>query len=302
MRNIVTNDLRKTYNDGTEALSGINIDCSSGKIYCVLGVNGAGKTTLIRILSTQLLPSSGSAHVQGFDVVKEASEVRSSIAVVPQDVRPSPSMSAWQHVYWYLASRGFKDTEAKSRSLESLKTLELMDVKDKLAAKLSGGQMKRIIVAAALATGTDLIFLDEPTAGLDPIGRRYVWDALRKMLKDERTILITTHHMDEAELFADHVLIMHKGKIVASSTPSELKSTFKYKFKIVIEQECPQDYSSFGKSVQVGDRTILYIDNERKLSELAAEISRKGYTFSVRPIDLEDVFFEIVGENSNVVS
>ncbi len=165
MSAIVTEKLVKVYADATEALMNVDIRCDEGQLCCIAGLNGAGKATLLRILSTQLLPTRGIAYVLGFNVVNEAERIRNRIAVVPQDASPAGHMSAWQHVYLYLASRGIALAQAKRSAKNALELLDLWDVKDKPAAMLSGGQRKRIIVAMALATDADVIFLDEPTAG-----------------------------------------------------------------------------------------------------------------------------------------
>lgn len=302
MNIIITENLGKVYGDGTQALKDVNICCESGKLYCALGPNGAGKTTLVRILSTQLLPTSGSAYILGFDVVKEANRLRNRIVIVPQDVRPNASMTAWQHVYWYLLSRGYSRLDAKNNARAALKLLELWDIKDKHSIMLSGGQMRRITVAMALATNADVMFLDEPTAGLDPIGRRHVWNALREMVRDGRTILLTTHHMDEAEMLADHVIMLNKGRIVISATPSYLKSLVKHRFKVIIEGEKSDVYEHFGETARVGDRTIVYLSDEERLEELVTDVANENLSVSIRPIDLEDVFFKLMGEKIEMSS
>lgn len=297
MNTISSEKLGKVYNDGTQAIQDVNISCDSGHLYSVLGPNGAGKTTLLRILSTQLLPTYGKAKVLGFDVVKEAGKIRSQIAVVPQDAGSVSHMSAWQHVYWYLVSRGYTFSKAKKSAKKALELLDLWHIKDKPSIALSGGQRKRIIVAMALATDAEVLFLDEPTAGLDPLVRRNVWSGLREEVRNGRTILLTTHNMEEAEMLADHVFMVNKGKIVASANPSKLKTLLTHKFKVLLEgTKGVNEYRGYGEVLTIGDRVVVYLDDEERLRELILDVSRRDLTLSVRPIDLEDVFIKLVGE------
>lgn len=296
---ITTHNLSKVYRGGTKALQQVDIRCKESQVYCVLGPNGAGKTTLLRILATQLLPTNGEAHLLDFDVIKEAKEIRKRIAVVPQDANPAAHMSPWQHVFWYLISRGYSFTEARRQAGNALKLLGLWDVKDKYAATLSGGQRKRIIVAMAFSTDAEVLFLDEPTAGLDPLARRQVWSEIRGKVKEGRTVFLTTHLMEEAEMLADSLLIINKGKIIASGTPSELKALLKYKFKVILKLKGEKEadkFTEYGEVSVIGDYSIVYPHTEEKLKQLVADVPKQKFSLTVQPIDIEDVFVKLVGE------
>lgn len=299
MEVIATHDLCKVYGERTEALRGVNISCESGRLYCLVGPNGAGKTTLLRILTTQLLPTRGDAYVMGFDVVQEAEEIRRRIAVVPQDVRPASSMTVWQHVYWYLVSRGYALTQAKRDAEAALKLLDLWDVRDRYAGTLSGGQRKRIIVAMTLGTDAQVLFLDEPTAGLDPMVRRDVWGSLREKVRRGQSIFLTTHYMEEAEMLADSILMLNKGEIVASGPLSELKTVLKHTVKVVLEGiKGVGEFEGYGEVSTIGDRVVVYPDGDRRLKQLVAEATARDLTLTIQPVDLEDVFINRVGEKT----
>jgi ABC-2 type transport system ATP-binding protein len=296
---ISTYNLTKVYPNGTRALQNINIRCKGGQLYCLVGENGAGKTTLLRILTTQLLLTDGECYVMGFDVMKEADKVRKHIAIVPQDASPVSSMSVWQHVYWYLVSRGQSFAQAKIDAKNALKLLNLWDLKDKYPGMLSGGQKKRIIVAMALATNADVLFLDEPTAGLDPIAKKDVWGSLRERVANGHTIFLTTHDMEEAEMLSDNLIMINKGKIVASGTLSELRMLLEHRFKVILRGVKGIEgtkFERYGEILTIGDRLVIYPINEEKLKQLVADASARGFMVEVRPTSLEDVFTKLLGE------
>lgn len=297
MEVIVTSNLGKVYGNGVEALRDVNIHCKDARLYCLMGPNGAGKTTLLRILTTQLIPTCGNAYIMGFDVVREADRVRRHIAIVPQDVGAIGFLSVWQHVYLYLLSRGNSPAQARRSTERSLKLLGLYDVRNRYPLELSGGQRQRIIVAMVLATDAEVIFLDEPTVGLDPIVRKEVWSNLREIVKSGRTVFLTTHYMEEAEMLADYLFIINKGEIKASGSPSELKSLLKCKFKVVLKDvKDVNEFGGYGEILTIGDRVIIYPNDEQKLKELVADASIRGISLSVQPTDMDDVFMKVVGK------
>ena len=297
MEILSTNNLSKIYSDGTQALKDINISCKEGQLHCLVGPNGAGKTTLLRILSTQLLPTHGNAYIMGFDILREAEKVRKRIAVVPQDAGPDVTMTPWQHVYWYLISRGESLVQAKKAAESTLKLLGLWEIRDRYAIALSGGQRKRILVAMALATDADILFLDEPTAGLDPLARRSVWSALRERVKNGQTVFLTTHNMEEAEALADDLYMINKGEIVVSGTTSEFKSCLSYKFKVTLKLTTDADeFKKYGDLLIVGDRITVYPRSDKELQRLIATCTTRGMRLEIRSVDLEDVFIKLIGE------
>src|SRR5262245_46132821 len=207
MHAIATKEIAKAYkNSKVYALRNINVCVESGKIFTLLGRNGAGKTTFVRICATQLLPTSGSAEVLGHDVILEPGKIRNKISVVPQEGRPLRALTPWDHVYNWLRLRGMDKDESRIRSEQALYDFDLFKVKDTPAMNLSGGMKQKILVAMAMATDAEMLFLDEPTIGLDPVSRRQVWKSIKQKRDAGKTIILTTHYMDEAESLADELL------------------------------------------------------------------------------------------------
>jgi ABC-2 type transport system ATP-binding protein len=186
--------LTKTYHRSkTRALSDISITVDRGEIFTLLGRNGAGKTTFLRIAATQLAPTKGRMSVLGHDVKDEPLAIRSRIAVVPQEGGTIGPLTPWDHIYLTLLARGMSRTEAHDRADKTIDQLELTDYRNSPADLLSGGLKQRVRVAMAVATDADLIFLDEPTLGLDAVSRRRIWGVLNGIQKEGRSILLTTH-------------------------------------------------------------------------------------------------------------
>ncbi|MEM4576995.1 MAG: ABC transporter ATP-binding protein [Candidatus Nezhaarchaeales archaeon] len=214
MKAIISRDVWKTYKNGVTALKGVSFSVDKGKVVAILGRNGAGKTTWIKIASTQLLPTQGTVEILGYDVVSNPWNVRELIATVPQEGSPLDVLTPFEFVYSYLLIRGYERAEAKERSYEVLELLELKPYEKVTIGELSGGLKRRVMVATVLASGAEVMFLDEPTTGLDPLARRSVWKALREAKRLGGTMLLTTHYMDEVESLADNIVIIHDGKLM----------------------------------------------------------------------------------------
>src|SRR5579862_9472848 len=205
-------EVRKVYqtrgSPTVEALSGVSLSVPRGERVALLGRNGAGKTTFLKIAATLLRPSSGRVEVFGHDVDAHPDQVRPLIAVVPQEGRPFFHLTPREQVYAYLRARGFDRAEAKRRSDEALGQMGLTEVADRLAITLSGGQRQRTMVATVIATEAPLLFLDEPTIGMDPFARRSVWKSLRDLNRRGSTIVLTTHYLDEADALSQRLYII----------------------------------------------------------------------------------------------
>ena len=212
---IITEELSKIYKGSKiPALDSVSLTVRSRQVFTLLGRNGAGKTTFVRICATQLMPTSGKVNVLGYDVITEPKKVRDLISIVPQEGRPLRALTPWDHVYNWLQIRGQNRSQAKINTKTILENLELYDVKDRPAMNLSGGMKQKILVAMAMATDAQLLFLDEPTIGLDPISRRQVWSAIKKWKTQGKSILLTTHYMDEAEMLSDRIAIIDHGRSI----------------------------------------------------------------------------------------
>ena len=231
MGKLECNGLTKVYEDHRKALENVTFSVETNGIFGLIGRNGAGKTTLIRILATELQPTAGTASINGFDVLRQESKLREKIAIVPQEARAVRWMTAKQTVFSYLLWRGWGYNDAKRLADESLAKLGLEEYANVLTSKLSGGTKRKVLLATVTASEADVIFLDEPTTGLDPISRRELWEILRALGK-ERFIFLTTHYLEEAEQLADKIGILKDGKLVSFGTLPELRKTVRYQYSI----------------------------------------------------------------------
>ena len=277
--------LGKTYPGGTEALRDASFRIPKGEVFCLLGRNGAGKTTLLRILATQLRPTTGKALVFGHDVVHEARAIRERISVVPQEARPQMMLSAYDHVLLMGLIRGMSRPDAKARTKEIMEEFELWEHKDKLTADLSGGLRQRVMISIALMVEPELLFLDEPTIGLDPLGRRQVWGMVRRMTKKGVTVLLTTHYMDEAEKLADRLAIADKGRMVFLGGVDEAKAVGGNGMRVIIEP----------LATNGGTREVLSPKSNEDIVAIVQRGLDQGRRVTFQPPTLEDAFIQMVG-------
>ncbi len=221
---ISVNDLVEVYSDGTKAVNGINFKVQEGEFFGFLGPNGAGKSTTIKILTTLLRKTSGSANVVGYDLDKNPKEIRPLIGVQSQETVVDQDLTGRENLVLQGNFHGMRGKELNERVDELLKLVEISDVANKRAAFYSGGMKKRLDLASALVHKPRLLFLDEPTTGLDPQSRSTIWSYLTKLNKEEGiTIFLTTQYMEEADKLCGRLSIIDNGQIVASGTPSDLK-------------------------------------------------------------------------------
>jgi len=262
-------NIRKTYGKVT-AVDGVSFCIGKGEIFGLLGENGAGKTTTIKMLSTLAKPDSGKILLNGQEIMKDRKATRKSIAVVSQDMNLDYEMTVFEVMYVYALLRGIRNSVQ-----EIDKTIERFGLSAKRDAKvgtLSGGQKRRVMAARALLSGAELVFMDEPTVGLDPSVRREMWDIILQMQADGRSILLTTHYTDEAEYLCGRVAIMEKGRIIRLDTPEKLIDTA----------------GCF--AVDVNSRTMLFQDGQEADEYITAE----GLTgLKVRRTKLDDVMVNI---------
>jgi ABC-2 type transport system ATP-binding protein len=298
MKALQANMLTKVYKKSKQpALDGIDLGIDSGQIFTMLGRNGAGKTTFLRIASTQLLPTSGTVNVLGLDVVSQAKQLREKIAIAPQEAETMYPLTPRDHVLLNLRMRGMPKEEAKRRAQEALDNLELSEVADVNSEWLSGGLKQRVIVAMALGTDAELIFLDEPTIGLDPVNRRRVWDQLTRLKGGGKTIVLTTHYMDEAEALSDNLVIINRGKVVASGTPQTVKAAVTRRTtRVDVHDKFTQsELGRYGHVSVIAGRFRVLTDAEGAKS-LGDDAVARGASIAISPVTLDDVFVDIVGE------
>ncbi|UCB61202.1 MAG: ABC transporter ATP-binding protein [Candidatus Bathyarchaeota archaeon] len=291
---VASHNLLKTYGGSVEALRGVAISIQQGELFTLLGPNGAGKTTYLRIIATQLLPTKGDAEVLGYDVVEEAKQVRQHIAVVPQDAAAYGNYTPWDYAYYFAKLRGMPSADAKQAAKKALEDVELFGLRNRVCASLSGGEKKRAIIASALASKAEVLMLDEPTSGLDAVARRGVWSALRDMVREGKTILLTTHIMEEAEMVSDRLAIIHNGTVIADGSPDRVKQMAKEKFRVVVRGKI-NSLPAAHDVVKLGDKQIIYVSNEDEALELVRKVLKKGLNAEAAPITLEDVFVKLVG-------
>jgi ABC-2 type transport system ATP-binding protein len=223
---IETHDLRRTFTSrkgAVDAVAGVDLDVKKGEIFGFLGPNGAGKTTTLRMLSTLLPPSSGDATVAGFDLRRDPAKVRYQIGYVSQEGSSAPEVPGRTELVMQGRLYGMSKARAVERAAELIAALELADCADRATKTFSGGQKRRLDIGIGLMHLPQLLFLDEPTTGLDPQSRARMWDEVRKLRDTGTTVFLTTHYLEEADALCDRIAIIDHGKIVALGTPDELK-------------------------------------------------------------------------------
>jgi len=291
---LICKGLAKRYEHGKYALHKLNLKIpSNGGIFALIGRNGAGKTTLIRVLATQLTPTYGSATINGIDVVGEADKLRNMIACVPQEARTVGWVTPRQFITSYLLWRGINYSEANTKAVQALEKLGISKVIDKQCQKLSGGMKRKVLVAMVVASDAKVIFLDEPTTGLDPISRNELWNVLKKLKKDH-FIFLTTHYLEEAEHLADNIGILDNGKLMALGTLEDLRKKVKYPYSIKILSNAHVEKPKNGIIVRGLDGSYQIVTTEKEANELSRVLINRKIRFSMNPLSLDDIFYYIV--------
>ena len=302
---IETSELTKRFN-GLVAVDRLSISVERGEVFGLLGPNGAGKTTTISMLCTILKPTSGSARVNGFDVVKQDTQVRKSIGIVFQDPSIDDRLTGRENLYMHANLYGVPPGEQKSRIDRVLKLVELENRAGDLLRTYSGGMRRRLEIARGLIHYPKVLFLDEPTIGLDPQTREHIWSYIEELRKaHEITMILTTHYMEEADRLSDRIAIMDYGKIVAADTPAKLKDTLEGDVITVKTKEAAKLSSVVAgtvgvlRVVVVDDGLELTVRGGKALLPRLVEMAAKNGIFvesvSLREPNLADVFLHYTG-------
>jgi len=302
MNAVQTLKLTKEF-DGLVAVNGVDLEIKKGELFSLLGPNGAGKTTTIRMLCCLLKPTKGTASVLGHDIVKAPFEVKKLIGVSPQDTVLSERLNCWENLSLIGKVHGLNSKEVKRRSKELLETMGLMERSKDQVRKFSGGMKRRLSIAMALVHDPELLFLDEPTLGLDPQARRAVWEYIAE-LKGKKTILLTTHYMEEADFLSERIGIIDEGRVVALGTSQELKTNLLEMRSMVVSTEnltaevIADLQSKYSRLEKVkGELKIFHKDLDFK--EIVDYLHSRGvtvYSAALEQPTLEDVFIQITGK------
>lgn len=293
MKTLSCNNISKSYEKGKYALKDVKFSIPAKGIFALIGRNGAGKTTLIRILSTQLLPTSGRATIDGIDVARQENRLREIIACVPQEARAIGWLTARQFIVSYLMWRGFSGSEANKRAVAAAKKLRIEHYLDKQNQKLSGGTKRKVLVATVMASEAEILFLDEPTTGLDPISRDELWSTLMTLKKDH-FVFLTTHYLEEAERLADKIGILDGGRLKALGTLDELRKKVKYPYCVKILSDVKIEKPKVGEIVKGVDGHYQIVTTEHEANRISRKLISKEVRFSMSPLTLDDIFYYIV--------
>jgi ABC-2 type transport system ATP-binding protein len=305
---IVASDLRKSYGS-VKVLDGIDFKVKRGTILALLGPNGAGKTTTVRILSTLLPADSGTASILGYDVAKQDDEVRSQIGLTGQYAAVDEYLTGRENLTMMGRLYRLSKADASRRADELLDLVDLVDASKRPVRTYSGGMKRRLDLAMSLIANPPVIFLDEPTTGLDPRSRIAIWDMVKKLANNGTTILLTTQYLEEADLLADNIIVIDGGKVIAEGTANELKSKVgSDRLEVVIAKR-----SNFQKACDVMDDESLRAEEERrtlsiatkggvkKLKEVVQKLEDANIvieTISLQRPTLDDVFLTLTGHTA----
>ena len=293
-------NLTKIY-DNLTAVDNLSLDIEDNEIFGLLGPNGAGKTTVIHMLATLLKPTSGSASVNGFDILRDSSKVRSRIGIVFQVPSSDDLLTGYENLKIHAFLYGVPEEIREKRINDALDLVGLTERKNDQVKKYSGGMRRRLEIARGLIHEPNVLFLDEPTLGLDPSSRETMWKYIQKMVKEKKlTIILTTHYMEEADLLCNRIGIIDKGKIIALGTPMELKSkikgdTVRLKPKVNNSDITQLRNLNFVRKIEFGDgHVILSVDDaKRNIPEILKHIEVEFVEYDTPT--LNDVFLKLTG-------
>jgi ABC-2 type transport system ATP-binding protein len=303
---ITVRDVRKSYGD-VRALAGVDLDVSPGTVFGLLGPNGAGKTTLVRVLTTLLKPDAGQAWVAGLDVVRDARELRERIGLAGQYAAVDENLTGLENLTMVGRLYGFSRREARTRGQELLERFELVDAARRPVKTYSGGMRRRLDLSAALVAKPPVLFLDEPTTGLDPRSRLGLWDVIESLVAEGATVLLTTQYLDEADRLADTIAVIDHGRVIAEGTPDELKGRVgAMRLEVALEEGSDISaalgaLSGFGEDEPVVEDGLVKVSVLERRGTIVEAVRRLGDAgvgvddLVLRRPTLDDVFLTLTG-------
>ncbi len=299
--------LERTFSGDIRAVDGVDLDVAEADIYAFLGPNGAGKTTIVRMLTTLLRPTGGTATVAGFDVVSEAAQVRRAIGVALQEAALDPLMTGRELIRLQATLHGLPRDQGRRKAEALLESVDLLGAADRQVGTYSGGMRRRLDLASALVHEPRVLFLDEPTTGLDPVSRKAIWEEVNKLNAEGTTVFLTTQYLEEADQLADRVAIIDFGRIVAEDTPGRLKAQISrphLEIKLLDGgvERAQEVVARFGKPLPGRDGAVL-VELERGAAEVAPVVralDQAGLTVEALDLvepSLDDVFLAKTGHH-----
>jgi ABC-2 type transport system ATP-binding protein len=304
---IETRSLRRTFKGGVEAVRGVDLSVAEGEVFGFLGPNGAGKTTMVRMLCTLLPPTGGTASVAGIDVAADPAGIRRRIGVALQEIGLDPAQSGRELLELQCGLYGIGRASARTRAVELLDLVGLNDAADRRTKTYSGGMKRRLDLASALVHSPEVLFLDEPTTGLDPSSRRTIWDEVRRINEAGTTVFLTTQYLEEADVLCDRLAIIDAGSIVAEGTPAQLKAemgrdvvTLALDGADAAETETAvRALAGLERVVAEPDALALYVDDGAgSIVEIVRLLEGRGIrvgAITVSRPSLDDVFLQATG-------
>lgn len=302
---IKVENLSKSFGD-RRVVDRISFSVHSGETLGLLGPNGAGKTTTIRMLTGLVRPSSGTITVGGYDVLRNPIEAKRLFDISPQEASLHPHLSIAEDLYFYARLRGLSRSDSRQRAQDTLEWAHLQDHASKNGHQLSGGMQRRLLMARALITDPPILYLDEPTAGLDPQSRHALWDYISELKGRTKTIILTTHYMEEAEMLCDRVIIIDRGKIIAEGSPSELRRSMGIDSILTLKPRQPfssedllalREISGVMKLHSSNGCISIHLREKEALDEIVVKASRLAGIdeLNLKEPSLEDVFLQLTG-------